>query len=353
MTSSPTRGGQSPGRLKVLVLILIAVSLLPFAPFVIYSLGGFVVAYLVLLVTAAYLAVRHLLRARFRFNVANLLIATLLVSIFLAPACNVIRQTYRKRSMVTEIEGAGGRVVWSRPPNGLSRLERWIGKGLLTRVERVIFHTEYETGFSLDRIGDFPALHDLCLQNSTLGDDDLVSIRRCDALKSLSLGRETTDEGLKYIADLKGLRALKINGTKITDDGIAQLASLTNIERLCMDAHQISRVSSEYLAHLPRLKGIYVEAMNADDTALLRMTECSRIDRLVLNGAPITDDGMAHLRKMPQLVSLSLRDTTVSDACLDHLKTLRNLRWLKIRGTKITPNTKRELERFLPNCRID
>ncbi len=51
--------------------------------------------------------------------------------------------------------------------------------------------------------------------------------------------------------------------------------------------------------------------------------------------------------------TLMLNETSITDAGLAHLSGLTNLRGLDLRGTRVTEEGVAQLQRALPNCRIE
>ena len=113
------------------------------------------------------------------------------------------------------------------------------------------------------------------------------------------------DKGAEITKNEQGeVVEVRLSGTRITDAGLADLKGLTSLQTL----------------ELPR---------------------------------QITDAGLVHLKGLTNLKSLSLYKTQVTDAGLVHFAGLTNLTSLNLRETKITDAGFAELQKALPNCRIN
>ena len=60
-----------------------------------------------------------------------------------------------------------------------------------------------------------------------------------------------------------------------------------------------------------------------------------------------------NLKELTKLRELYLPETNVTDAGLENLKELKHLRYLDLRKTKVTDAGVNELQKAMPNCRID
>ena len=75
--------------------------------------------------------------------------------------------------------------------------------------------------------------------------------------------------------------------------------------------------------------------------------------KAVINEPKITDEGLVHLKALTGLQTLNLSHTKVTDNGLVHLKGLTNLRSLNLINTKVTDEGVENLQKELPNCKIE
>lgn len=118
-------------------------------------------------------------------------------------------------------------------------------------------------------------------------------------------GRDLTDRGLADVVKLDGIVSLNLRDTKITGAG---------------------------LSHLGRLKDLRV---------------------LHLERTAIDDAGVAKLAALTQLEYLNLYGTEVTDKGLSHLSALTKLKRLYVWQTKITDQGADQLEKQLPDLKIN
>src|SRR5262249_6867779 len=109
-------------------------------------------------------------------------------------------------------------------------------------------------------------------------------------IESLHLWEDnTTDETLRMLEKLPGLKRLCLQGARITDKGLEDLSVLGELEEL-------------------------------------DLRSCKNI----------TDKGIGHLSKMTNLRRVELYDTQIGDKGLESLCTLNNLKHLDIHSTHVT-----------------
>jgi len=73
----------------------------------------------------------------------------------------------------------------------------------------------------------------------------------------------------------------------------------------------------------------------------------------MLNSTSISDSGLEYLKDLKNLKDLQLRLTSVSDVGLQHLHGLKKLEDLDLQQTKVTPQGIADLQKALPNCKIE
>jgi hypothetical protein len=120
----------------------------------------------------------------------------------------------------------------------------------------------------------------------------------------LEFGPTMTNAGLKQLAGLKSLKALRLGSTQVTDLGLKELAGLKNLQWLDL---------------------LYTK---------------------------VTDAGLKELAGFKNLQSLGLCGTKVTNAGLKHLAGLKNLRTLDLQLTNVTDAGLAKLEKVLPACEI-
>jgi Leucine-rich repeat (LRR) protein len=149
------------------------------------------------------------------------------------------------------------------------------------------------------------------------------------SLTSLDLHRtRATDEDLKLVQGLTGLRTLNLYGTKITDAGLVNLRGLTGLHVLQLNSTSITDQGLQYLQGLVNL------------------------EELGLHRTQITDDGLQSLKNLTHLQKLALGGNRISDRGLTHLKGLRSLKELTLEGTSVTDAGVKDFQGSLPHVMI-
>jgi Leucine Rich Repeat (LRR) protein len=107
-----------------------------------------------------------------------------------------------------------------------------------------------------------------------------------------------------------------------------------------------------FLAQLRGLRALRLDGADIDDEALQMVGQLRRLEELSLSGTQITDAGLAHLSKLERLEFLYLYDTQITNAGLVHFDRLASLKCLELRRTRVTAMGARKLSQALPDLRI-
>jgi hypothetical protein len=107
-------------------------------------------------------------------------------------------------------------------------------------------------------------------------------------------------------------------------------------------------------AKVQRVEG-EVRAFKSDgmsDAGLVHLKGMTGLRELQLYGTNVTDAGLVQFMGLTNLKELVLGDTKITDAGLVHLKGLTKLRYLNLEKLRITDAGIAELQKALPNCKI-
>lgn len=267
----------------------------------------------------------HTMRRRLtgRF-VWNLTVAAMLLSVI--RASNAAGADSSTRSLRLPSDREVGTVYW-RMPDGKPYLyakydQKWKPVGEARGIVQV--PAEAEVRFEVGKA----ASSDLAWLDS-LGPDDiqLLDLRGTDA----------SDEGLRHIARLTGLRALELDGCPAGDAGLERLDALVNLEEIDLGGfgkdHEVPGVGERgmhVLARLPKLRRLGLWRSEVTVSGLAELRNCRSLTHLELNGTMIGDAGLAEIVECRSLTYLRVEDTKVTDAGLVHLAKLPQLETLWI-----------------------
>ncbi len=167
----------------------------------------------------------------------------------------------RERAAVTEIERLGGIVRWdwqctklpNPQPPGPAWLKRWLGDNCFATVESVDATKRFgEEG--LKHLKELRAVHNACLSESAVKDDDLRRLAGVRGLRMLLLDHtQISDAGLIHLEGLTGLEWLDLGETRVTDAGLKHLKGLKNLRVLGLGDTEITDTGLEELIGLPQL----------------------------------------------------------------------------------------------------
>jgi hypothetical protein len=119
-------------------------------------------------------------------------------------------------------------------------------------------------------------------------------------LSALRLGgsRGVTDEGLRHLPRLSGLRHLDLGGTGITDRGLEALRGLPGLEEISLAWTRVTDSGIANLSGCERLANVNLQGTPSGDGALRALAGKANLRRL-RTGNGVTDAGLALLREIP------------------------------------------------------
>ncbi|MEP6492107.1 MAG: hypothetical protein ABJF01_05485 [bacterium] len=200
--------------------------------------------------------------------------------------------------------------------------------------------------------------------------DDVSRVERITTL-NLDGSKGVTDDGVKVLARLPGLKHLDLSGTSVTDRGLEVLRRLPALETLRLVMTRVTDAGMVHLSHCDRLRRVELMWTATGDGAIRALAAKPELssfasgngvtdaglamlhdlpvfktwhggepkmallsydaspNRLLLRG-PFTDRGMEHLRGLDGLFALNLDagELSVTGAGLKPLLSLPNLGWL-------------------------
>jgi hypothetical protein len=143
-----------------------------------------------------------------------------------------------------------------------------------------------------------------------VGDDFFCSPTYAARIFAPWLTWPVDDEELSSLKHFSRLEGLELScSDKVTDDGLKHLEGLTGLRSLALHGEGLT---SPRLAHLSRLTGL---------------------KELDLSGSGLTDEGIVFLRPLIHLQSLNLAGTDVTDEGIKSLHFLSELRELDLSST--------------------
>jgi len=169
----------------------------------------------------------------------------------------------------------------------------------LSHLESLAIGANRLTGAALPLLKLLPALRSL----------DVGGIQRVD---SGLWGLPLTDENLRQIAALTGLRSLNLSGANLNDFGtdrpertqarselrdLSKLAGLVNLETLDLSNTPVSGDALESLRALPKLRELRLGlAKNIDDRSVAILLRMPHLEAIYLAGSGLTPAGIEQLR---------------------------------------------------------
>lgn len=196
---------------------------------------------------------------------------------------------------------------------------------------------------------------------------------------TVQLGRKHFENGhlapeiRTRLAEIDGLRVMRLSGLPISDAGLAELNFLGQLHEIALDSTRISAAGLAALSEANELRSVtldgsmlnegFVHLSNAialsslelasnqgrsefSDEAARHLASIRGLKSLNLDGARLSPAVMNWIAQQSQLETLSLEYTAVSAELLQQLAGLSQLKVLSLRGSKFDDSAMAALESF-------
>jgi serine/threonine protein kinase/Leucine-rich repeat (LRR) protein len=141
-------------------------------------------------------------------------------------------------------------------------------------------------------------LEALDLSGAPIEKDHLDALKRLPALADLSLARtQVGDDGLETLAGCKKLRRLVLDGCPVRGPGLAHLKDLPTLTELRLGSPPLTDVFLPRLAPLKRLEKLSLAGSKVGDDGLKSLHGLKDLTELDLGGTKVTAAGVAALQK--------------------------------------------------------
>jgi hypothetical protein len=201
-----------------------------------------------------------------------------------------------------------------------------------------------------------------------IDDNAIARLVKLD-LEGLSLdGSTLTDDGCKYLGEMKSLKLLSVGHTTLGKNGfqgtgLAALKSATSLERLSFGGSSAGDAAMEAIGELTQLKEFsswHTQRTQAGNLPLAKLTNLKALtigqSLYAWNGKPrnyaLDDSSLEALAKITSLESLTLMEARFTFAKLEQLKALTNLKTLRFDRVDVSPADVEKLQAVLSGVKI-
>jgi Leucine-rich repeat (LRR) protein len=145
-----------------------------------------------------------------------------------------------------------------------------------------------------------------------------------------------SDEGMKLLPALSSLTCLDLSDSRITDLGMANLADLKHIDSLSLWENRISSKAALTLGSMKSLKTLCLGGTIFGDEGASCLQSLDLLTTLELPRTAITDKALGPLALIPNLAELGLSSNRISDGGIRALLKCRTLRKITLARTAVT-----------------
>jgi internalin A len=180
-----------------------------------------------------------------------------------------------------------------------------------------------------------PAGRMIMLRIEDVSAANLAALSECPPEKIGIVQFTNTDFGdahIKYLAPLKHLWGIYLDGTEITDKGLAELAQFAELEFVNVRETEVSGAGLAPLKHLKQFDGMLsdvtdagLESLRGKDLASVRFSRTHIGDKTIgiISGAK-------------NLTNLQLNSTRITEGCIGHICGFSKLQRLDLQANKLS-----------------
>jgi Leucine-rich repeat (LRR) protein len=211
---------------------------------------------------------------------------------------------------------------------------------------------------------------------SSSTEKELELFQKMGTVRNLRPPRDTSDEGLRVVANYPGLEDVALAEAKnITDAGLVHLAKMQALKHLHLPKQigdqgfiNLSRSASlrsididasavitqrgvEAIATLPELERIGLPA-SVDDSALRALAKCPKLKSVMLYRSKVTENGLKSLQELAKLEEINLIDIKLTTPAMEAIKSLTGLTSLMLQECSVSPAEAESLKAAFPKARV-
>ncbi|MCA9174924.1 MAG: hypothetical protein KDB14_10630 [Planctomycetales bacterium] len=202
-----------------------------------------------------------------------------------------VAQRHKSLKLASEVEAAGGRVVWS--PRGPA----WLY--LATEDQGMEL---FDVPTAIDLYNGNNPLKGRGGRNELVTDQWLEKLSNAGTVRQLNLANcDVHSEGLAHLQDLVGLRELNLTLTSVDDAGLRHLQGLTELRILGLASTQCTGTGFRDLRALRKLESVNLHFTPLTDAGLAEIARIPLSDRLWFAHTQFTDTGAKALSALTNL----------------------------------------------------
>jgi hypothetical protein len=197
-----------------------------------------------------------------------------------------------------------------------------------------------------------PKLKGIHLEYAGCVDEFLEGIQGAKSLEEITLHRAgVSEKGMRYLVGLPSLKRFSFDANTPLSC-LQALKGNPKIESLGLYEYDASADELRFIKCLPNLRKLTLE-LDLKGGGELDLRGLSKLEELCLGESVATDSAIENIKDMTTLTTLRLEGRQITDAGLRRLKSLKTLRKLHLSLTQVTDQGIIDLQRALPDCRIE
>ncbi len=140
------------------------------------------------------------------------------------------------------------------------------------------------------------------IDDCSAGDEQLEVIGRLPNLKTLKLGAEVGDSGVRRITRGGSITTLNLPRARFSDEGLRAIAALPHIQLLRFHSPHVTDAGLAHIAEMKSLRFLHVIDVPITDAGLPQLYGMTQLESFYLDGGGCSDEALRELlRALPQL----------------------------------------------------
>lgn len=206
---------------------------------------------------------------------------------------------------------------------------------------------------TLKHIRNLKKMRYLYLNQTKIGNKGMLYLKSMSSLIELDLSEtKVGNKGLTRLEKLEKIQNLKIEQAKIDDEALISIGKLKALIKISLKGNNLTGTHLGELNELENLQELTLKTNRINNTNI-KLLESKTLIYLDLAGNVIGDEGLEHIASMNTLKSLNLKfNVAISNIGLEYLHKLKQLNSIDLTDTSVTSSGISDLEKALPELQI-
>lgn len=151
-----------------------------------------------------------------------------------------------------------------------------------------------------------------------------------EKLREFTRKFNVSDDGIKYLKNLRQLEFLVLDNSGVSDEGLKHLANLAELKGLSLANTGVNGEGLKHLSRLSNLEALFLSDSDIQDKHLNEIENFKKLNHLSLAGASVTGEGFSSKVNLPDLCRINFCESKFKRTYLDKFLDCKALQELNI-----------------------